>query len=510
MLHRSLALAAALAVTGCHKPIPEVTPPIPPASPAAAPEAAAPARLGVLIVVDQLPVRLLDAPKALYIDGLARLTGEQAFVAVARHPHATTFTGPGHSTISTGTAPARSGIVSNDWYVPGEPEGTDVYCCADASKVMTGTLADQVVAAGGQVASVSLKDRGATLMGGARAQLESWYDREALHFTPPLDDVDVDKWMHEPWTAVHPEAYPALVGADDDPNEGDPGYGTTFPHPAPDTAPKGFLATPFAGDALTDAAIAAIDRMALGTHETPDLLTVSYSETDYIGHTFTAESWEAVDGMVRLDKSIGRLLQHLDEVVGADNYFVALSSDHGSIVAEGAIRIPPDAVAKAGNQALKAAGLMGEVHFEDPGVWLPVPVRADEAARAKGARAVAAAIREIPGIGGAWAWQQDGVDGPYADAVRNSLYDDRSGDVYLLLAEHALFDYPGSEGKGTSHGTPYDNDARVPFLMLGAGVAPGKGAQDYDTRQIAPTVAAMLGVAAPKDSTLEPVGDARR
>jgi hypothetical protein len=501
--HPLVALSLALALAACPKPAPVDAAPVVPV-----PVEAAPARLAVIVVVDQLPVRLLEAPAALYTAGLQRLTGDQAFVGVARHPHATTFTGPGHATISTGAAPAVNGIVSNDWWVPGEPEGASVYC-GDPALLEAGTLADRVLDAGGQVASVSLKDRGATLMAGQRATLVSWYDRQALKFTAPLDDLDVAAWRTEPWTALHPEAYEALAGADADPNESDPGYGTTFPHPPPDTVPKAFLATPFAGDALTDAAIAAIDRLSLGADDTPDLLTVSYSQTDYIGHTFTAESWEAMDGMVRLDLALGRLMAHLDQAVGPDGYVIALSSDHGAIEAEGAVRVAPAAVEEAGNRALGEAGFEGSVHFEDPGVWLPVAVRSDPEARVKASEAVAAAVRAIPGIGGAWAWRQ-GVDGPHVDAVRNSLHEARSGDVYLLLGEGALFDYPGAEGKGTSHGTPYDVDARVPLLLAGARVAPGAAASDLDTRQIAPTIARMLGIEPPADAQLGPVEAAVR
>ena len=458
----------------------------------------------MLIVVDQLPVRLLDAATPLFEAGLARLVGDGAFRGVVRHPHATTFTCPGHATISTGAMPATSGIVSNNWYRPGEPEGTDVYC-ADMALLRADTLADRVVAAGGQVASVSLKDRGAILLGGRSPGLVSFYDRKNMRFTAPLDDLAIEAWMEAPWTALHPEAYAEVAGVDDNPLEGDAGYGTTFPHPAASTAPRGFLASPYAGEALTDAAIAAVDRLDLGSDAVPDLLTLSYSQTDYIGHVHTAESWEAVDGMVRLDRAIGRLLDHLDAAVGADGYAVALTSDHGAIPAEGATRIAPAAVPDAANAALREAGFEGSVYFEDPGLWLPVPIRSDPEARTRAARAVAAAVRQVPGIGGAWAWREDEIDHPNADAIRASLDDERSGDVYLILAEGGLFDYPGSEGTGTSHGTPFDYDARVPLLAAGAGIEAGRPGTDYDTRQIAPTLAALMAVDPPEDAELGPI-----
>lgn len=480
----------ALCLLGCPKPTP-VAPEVPPAAPPA---------LVLLVVVDQLPVRLLETPRARYTGGLARLTGPEASVSVARYAHAITYTCPGHATISTGAAPSVSGIVSNDWYLPGDPEGTAVYC-GDAKFLRVGTLADRVKQAGGSVASVSLKDRGAEMMGGSNADLKSWYDRSSGDFTGPLvGAVDVAGWMRE-WTPLFPDDYASWVGPDQNPLEDDPGIGTTFPHPAP-TA-KSFLFTPFAGSALVDAALVAAERLGLGSDGPADLLAVSFSQTDYIGHAFTAESWEAMDGMIRLDADLGRLIDALEARVGAGRLTVLLTSDHGAFAAGRVSRIGETAVFDAANQGLASAGFSGEVHFESPGIWLPPAVRNDPAARAKAAIAVAAAVRAVPGMGGAFAWRDEPLTGPHAEAVRLSLDDERSGDVYVLRGPDALYDYAGSAGRGTSHGTPFPEDTDVPFLAWGAGVKPGPGPQ-IDVRQVAPTAAVLLGVPAPEAATLAP------
>ncbi|MEQ1504636.1 MAG: alkaline phosphatase family protein, partial [Myxococcota bacterium] len=415
----------------------------------------APPRLVVLVVVDQLPIRLLDATKEWFTGGFSRLTGPTAWTGVGHYAHATTFTCPGHATLSTGAAPSVSGIVSNDWVADGKPQ-----YCGDAALLRVPTLADQVAAAGGSVGSISLKDRGAIMLGGSHANLVAWWDKKALRFTPPLDDLDPAPYLASPWTASHPEAYAARM-PDAGPTEADPGIGTTFPHPAVADQPGAFLFTPFAGSALTDAAIATVDRLDLGADDTADLLTVSYSQIDYIGHAFTSESWEALDGMVRLDADLARLFAHLDQKVGADRYTVFLSADHGSTPTGGA-RVPYPQVEEAAKAVLAARGVAGEVAWDSPSLWLPPEVRTDPAVRGPLAIAVAEAIRAIPGIGGAWAWKDQPVDGPYADAVNLSLDPDRSGDVYVLLAPGALYDDPGDPGKGTSHGTPYDDDTRVP------------------------------------------------
>lgn len=457
--------------------------------------------LVVLIVVDQLPVRLLETPKQYYTAGLARLTGPEAAVRTARFAHAITYTCPGHATISTGAAPSVSGIVSNDWRLPDDP-ATNVYC-ADAKFLRVGTLADRVVDAGGEVASVALKDRSAQMLGGTRAHLMSWYDSKAGAFSGPLaTDVDVAGWFR-PWDALHPEDYARWVGPDDSPLESDPGIGITFPHPPP-TA-KSFLYTPFAGEALVDAALVAVDRLSLGKDGPPDLLAMSFSQTDYIGHRFTAESWEAMDNQIRLDGMIGRLLEGIEARVGEGRITVLLTSDHGAFSAKGLRRFTEQDVRDAANGALAQAGFAGEVQFESPSIWLPVEVRRDPAARSRASAAVAAAVRAVPGVGDAFAWRDVAVEGPHADAIRLSLDEERSGDVYVMRAEDALYSYSDSPGQGTSHGTPFRDDTDVPFLAWGVGVNPGPG-EVVDVRQVAPTAARLLGVPPPDAATGSAVG----
>lgn len=483
---RSLLVLAAL-LSGCSKQT------APSSAEAAVPAARAekgPA-LAVLIVVDQLPVRLLETPRERYSAGLARLTGPDAAVFTGHYAHAITYTCPGHATISTGASPSVTGIVSNHWYRPpkGDAPGETVYC-AERGFLRVDTLADRVGAAGGKVASVALKDRAAIMLGGG-AELVSWYDRTAGVFTGPLGAVPIAPHLKE-WTALFPEDYERWVGPDAGPREADPRIGTTFPHPAP--GPGELLYTPHAGDALVDAALAATDALALGTHDEPDLLTLSFSQTDYIGHAFTSESWEAMDGMIRLDRSIGRLLEGLEQRVGEGRLTVFLTSDHGASKAEGLVRVPYNAVPEAADAALVALGIDRPSMFEAPSLWLP-PIEDPELA-AEAARAVAKAVAGIEGIEAAYPWRLDPVDGPHAQAIRFSLDPERSGDVYVLRGAGALFDYSGSEGLGTSHGTPFAFDTDVPILAWGVGVRAGaKG--DADVRQVAPTLAKLLGIEPP-------------
>ncbi|MCA9495259.1 MAG: hypothetical protein KC621_35265, partial [Myxococcales bacterium] len=176
---------------------------------------------------------------------------------------------------------------------------------------------------------------------------------------------------------------------------------------------------------------------------------------------------------------------------------VVLTSDHGSFVARDTVRIPQGAVEHAADEALAAHGVAGSAHFEAPSLWLPRDTPPEVAL------AAAAAIAQVPGIADAFAWRVKPPEGPHAEAVSLSLDDERSGDIYVLRDERALFDYPGSEGQGTSHGTPFAQDTEVPLLAWGAGVHPERGVT-YDVRQVAPTVAALLGLPSPEAATLAP------
>lgn len=473
-------------------------------TPATAEAAKTPERptMAVLIVVDQLSMRLLNAPKERYAHGLARLTGPEASVQIAHYSHAITYTCPGHATISTGAAPSVTGIVSNDWWIPSDEGGTEVYC-ADAALLRAEALADRVIDAGGKVASVALKDRSAIMLGGHRPTLVSWYDRKQGDLTHDLQGaVELAPFL-TPYEALYPDDYARWVGPDDGEREQDPGLGTTFPHLAPTAG--NFLYAPQSGDYLVDAALIAVERAGFGQDAIPDLLTLSFSQTDYIAHAYTTESWEAMDAMVKLDRSIGRLLEGLETRFGKGRIDVFLTSDHGSTVAEGVTRIPLDAVSREADAALAALGIPGAVKFESPSLWLPNAVRNDPEQRAKAARAVADAVAAIDGIEAAYPWRDEPVTGPHAEAVMLSLDPERSGDVYVLRGANALYDYLGGEGKGTSHGTPFSFDTDVPFLAFGPNVAARQGPM-VDVRQIAPTVAAALGVPAPADAD-QPVVD---
>ena len=493
-----LTLVALLVACGA-PPAPTGADPDPNAT-AAAPESTqasdAPAgTLGVYIVVDQLPMGLFRAAQPQFRGGLARLTGPDSYTGVARHAHAATYTCPGHATLSTGASPAVHGIVGNGWIADGKAQ-----YCGDIELLLADTLADRVVAQGGRVASLSHKDRGAIMMAGRSAAASVWWDKKKGGFrgTPWAERLDWRSTASQ-WVPRSPDAL-AAHAADAQAHEGHSLDRTTFPYP-PQDDPRKFLYTPSAGQAMVDLADLAVANLDLGGGARRDLLTISFSHTDYVGHNFGPDSWEAVDALVRLDEQLGELFTALDERLEG-RWFAVLSSDHGAPPAGNIRRLDEDAMIATAKAALQAAGHASQITYADPTFYLAE----DTADRQAAAVVLADAVGTIEGLS-AVAWKT-GAQAPAS--VSDAVHADRSGEVFVLPDEGWVFAHKKAPTTGTQHGTPHDYDAQVPLLAVGAGVNPGRAAAELDTRQIAPTVAALLGVPEPTDAQLEGVAEVIR
>lgn len=474
-------LALAWVLSACSGPRETLSPP-----PTGAAVNAGPA-LVVYIVVDQLPVRLLERLEPHFTGGLAALTQGSGYRATGEYRHAVTNTCPGHATLATGASPAVHGIVSNNWP---DPAGRDVYCGAIAL-LRADTVADRVASAGGSVVSLSLKDRGVVFLGGRSPRALVTYDKTRGVFEgASWATTDLTVVRARPWTPANPEAL-AQLGIDDDPREGGVDR-RTFPHDV--SAPGAFPYSAYVGDALVEAAIAGVEAEGLGKGNVTDLLTVSFSNTDYVGHVYGTESWEAADALLGVDRALGTLFAHLDRSVGAGRWSAVLTSDHGSAAID-ARRVSYDTVREAGRAVLQARGIGGDLVDGDPVVQLPDGMT--DTVRGALAAEVAHAMAAVDGVTGAWAWKK-GIpdDAPHADAIRASYYPGRSGDIFVLVDEATVF-----APTGTDHGTPWAHDRFVPVLALGAGVPAGRADEPVDMRRIAPTIAALAGVPPPAEAT---------
>ncbi len=545
--------------------------------PAAPPTAVAPAKprvkLAVLVMFDQLRGDYLEKWRPLFgPDGFRRLQTQGAWFARCDYPYATTTTGPGHASVLTGATPARHGIVNNNWY----ERGADTYCAGSEryalvpppprevdpktgkevkekaagtpDRLRSETLADAIRRAFGEPAKVfglSLKDRSAIFPVGRRPTGAFWFAGRFVTSNYYTDHIDrpfpdwvtafnashaADRWFDRDWTRFRPQLdYLALTGWDNAAGEGTGSkQGTTFPHPttgglkAPGKAYYEALAnSPFGNELLLEFAKRCVVEEKLGADDVPDLLTVSFSSNDLIGHTWGPDSQEVLDVTLRSDAIVAELLRFLDATVGRDNYAVALTADHGVCPlpessagkARGAKRVDLTAL-QAGMEKHLAAAFGGPAPADAkekkasgwveaasaPWVYLnPRLVAASGKSRDDVARSLADYLAAHPDV--ARAFTRADLADP-ADAltrqVNRSYFAERCGDVYLLLRP---FDLPGkSPATGTTHGTPYGYDTWVPLLAYGPGVPGGRRDEPVTPQAAAAILARFVGVPPPADA----------
>ncbi len=508
----------------------------PQAAPAPAP------KLAVIIVVDQMRADYVDTFQADWAGGLKRLVKEGAWFRQAAYPYLTTVTCAGHATIGTGAYPHRHGVMQNAWWNRGT--ATNVTCTADASvknigytKTETGgdsaaaqrtpTFADEMRAQkASHVATVSLKDRSAIMLAGHGGDsvvwlnnaLDGWETSSAFASAPVpaikayLDANPIDADYGKTWTRMLPEG--RYLHPDDGLEESPPkGWTSTFPHPLtsasghPDAEYRALWErSPFGDAYLGRFAAAVVDGLQLGTHDTTDVLAVSFSSPDLVGHAFGPRSQEIQDMYANLDRTIGTLLDHLDAAVGKGKYVVALSADHGvSPIAEQLAhegrdggRLDPRAIGEAAEKA--AAAVLGDGKYvarENGNDLYFLPGVYERLSAKPGALdAVVAAVAAQRGIQRVFKAEEvanaDTATEPLQRAAALSYVAGRSGD--LLLAPKAGWEFIAT---GATHGTANAEDQRVPILLMGPGIRHGEYRQPASPADIVPTLAALSGILVP-------------
>jgi hypothetical protein len=454
----------------------------------------------VLLVLDQWPAWAFAVKRPHLTRGFARLLREGAW-HTGRYPSAATLTAPGHALLGTGRAPAASGIVANEWYRRSvdrvlrsveDPDGG-----TSARALRAPGLGDALAAAhpAALAVSISLKDRAAILPLG-RAGTPIWYDRTTRSWrstAAPAWLAEVDRRapiaprIAQVWRASDPARLAAASGGPDDaPGEvGEHGLGTTFPHdPArtPDPA-EALTATPAGNEAVLDAGLAAITAAGLGADVTPDLLVLSLSAHDLIGHGWGQESWEMWDMTLRLDAALDHFLAELDTRVGRGRWALAATSDHGAcpLPERGSGgRLWLDTIRDAANRAAATALGPGEwiAFARYPALYLNAAARARSARdQARAVTKIVYALRAIPGL--ARVERTADVAGSCearggADrALCLALDPAESGEVVYLPAAGWVLERR-DERVATSHGSLHDYDRDVPLVLLAPGRDPAR------------------------------------
>lgn len=546
MYRRAAILSIAALVCACARPATE--PPLPPVKP----RGDGPS-LVLLLVVDQMRGDYLPRFRPLFDGGLAWLLDHGASFSDARHDHAVTETAPGHATIATGMHPSRSGIAANAWFETATM--TEVYsggsgAGAGPANLREPALGDWLKAANrrSRVFSASGKDRSAIMMGGQNADGVYWYDRRNGDFRsapyyrkalrPWLIDFNnerrLDRFFGQSWLPLDGAPEAGTYGVE----PADTGwFQLGFPHalgsygPAPDA---GFYAvvgdSPYLDWYLAELGKQIIEAEQLGMDGDIDLLALSFSALDYVGHDYGPDSPEALDALRRLDRTLMDLLTFIDERVGLDHVAIALSSDHGVVPLPemsrwrgiDARRLDADdyRCVQQSRQLLRER-LGDEEWFVDGMVnGSDFYVNPDALGRTGVAKAtveseMAALLQRCDAIARVWTGTEIlAMENPPPGSVEALLVHgyvpDRSPHLVLQLVPYAL----SWQGMGTSHGSVYEYDTHVPIVVAGAGVQPGTYDGDAFTIDIAPTLADMVGLTPPPDrdgrSLLLHLGDRHR
>jgi arylsulfatase A-like enzyme len=445
--------------------------------------------LGVVLVVDQMRADYLERD-ASFSGGFKRLAREGAVFTSAFHLHLPTETGPGHAAISTGRAPATHGIVANDWY--DRVAGAATYCVADEpygigpGHLSGPTLADALKAAdpAARVFSVSGKDRAAVLLGGRRPDLAIWLDKPKGVFT-------TSAYYPKP---VWLDAFNAELAA------------SGLLPLKNGKVPAAVLASPAVDEATARLVAELMAREHVGKGASTDLLLVSFSATDLVGHRYGIEAPEMSAQLRALDAILGRMLT-LWEKASDGRLVLALTADHGAIPAPedpsgrrlGVKRVDWDELEAAMESSLQkrwpAAGEKWILLNSLPHLYLN---RALAARRGLewGAflRGTAEAVSGIDGIDRALVTREvpemDPKD-PLAAILKRSVREDRAGDILVILRKnYLLHDAPA----GTSHGTPWDYDAHVPLVFWGDGVKAARSDAPASPLDLAPTLGRLLSI----------------
>ncbi|MCM4151878.1 alkaline phosphatase family protein [Arenibacter sp. N53] len=513
-------------------------------------------KLVVGIVVDQMRYDYLTRFWDQYGEGGFKRMVNDGFNCKNNHfNYAPTVTGAGHASVYTGATPSVHGIIANDWYDKYADES--VYCAGDTNyssvgtssdagkmsphRMQTTTITDQVrlhTQMRGKVIAVAIKDRGAVLPGGHTANAAYWFDGgdAGNWITSSYYMNDLPIWVSEfnsqksvdqykkSWATLKDINTYKESGSDNNDYEGlFEGQSTpTFPHDLVglwDTNGKYSIlkSTPYGNSLTADFALEAVEKEMLGADSFTDFLAISFSSTDYVGHKWGVNSKEVEDTYLRLDLDLKRIFDTLDKKVGAGEYTVFLTADHAAINVPAYLRDQklPAAALESDNFNKRLSDYMKYTfgttdilkNTSNNQLFLDYKVvKGLDLEMAEVEEAIAREIIQYDGVYKVFTanqmWLNQYSSGiPYI--VQNGYNQKRSGEVLFV------FD-PGSGkygGTGSTHGSPWNYDTHSPLLFYGKGIKKGSTVSRTEIPDIAPTIAALLGMNAPSGTTGEPIGE---
>jgi hypothetical protein len=532
-------------------------------------------RLVILVVFDQMRGDYVKKWRPLFSqEGFIRMQTEGAWFDNCHYPYGVTTTGPGHASLLTGTCPDTHGIINNSWYEA--KSGATVNCATSArytrvpplmiktdpakddaetkeskksignpDRVLAPTVGDALRLAYGdksKIVGLSFKDRSALFPVGKNPNGAYWVDstdgmvitstyyRDAV--APWVKDFNekrvINRWFDKEWNRLLPDVdYVAYSGPDEVETEGKGSkQGGVFPHPMNGGKTEitksyydALYNSPFGNEFLFELTKSAVEGENLGQDDIPDLLTVSFSCTDSVGHCWGPDSQEVLDVNLRADRLMADFMKYFDEKVGKGKYLICLSADHG-------ICSLPEVSASKG---LDAKRLSNKKYHAEAEKFLQTKFGGNEVVDSKTklkwieqtslpwfylnrklieskgldvkvvAKSLAGFLNRVEGVQRVFTREdlerdQDPYDF-FGQRMQRSYFPERSGDLAIMLKPYWL---PGEEkATGTTHGSPHPYDTHVPLLVFGTGVNPGTRHEPVTPQAIASIFSQALGIKPP-------------
>ena len=484
--------------------------------------------------------------------GFKKLITQGYFFRNAHYNYVPTYTGPGHASIYTGTSPATHGIISNDWYV--KETNQMIYCTDDKTvkpvgteskagfmspkNLLVTTIGDELKLSTGQkskVFAISLKDRSSILPGGHTANGAFWFDGTigkfitSTHYMNALPAWLTDfnnlglakQYLSKGWNTLYPITDYTESIADNNNYEKAPNKKDTavFPYEYSKQLAKNdyeiLKATPFGNTITKDLALACLKAENLGKGNQTDMLCISFSSTDYVGHSYGPRSVEIEDVYLRLDKDLEELINTLNETVGKDNYVLFLTADHGACDVPSHLKdlkIPGGYINEA--ELSKTLKTYSQSMFGDSLISCMVnqqlflnesKIAALKLNRELIEHTLANYLLGIKGVAEAYPSDvlkyENFTDGTFKYLIQKGYNHVRSGNVAFSY-NPAWMEYMS---KGTTHGASYSYDTHVPVIFYGMGISKGSSVKKVNVVDIAPTISTLLHMSFPNGTTGKPL-----
>ena len=467
-----------------------------------------------MLSIDQMRGDYYDRFRPELTRGLGRLIERGAFFTDAHHDHAITETAPGHATLLSGRFPRNTGIVRNsagvvslDWPLHGSPDSG-----AAPFRFRGTTLADWMQAAdrATRVLSVSAKDRSAILMVGREKHPVFWYANNGTFTNSTWYGPALPEWVEafnrrrlaHAWAGTQWDVLPGGVYSESDsvPQE-HRGVDYTFPHrfsADPDAAARQLRRTPMMDELTLALAWAGVRELDLGGGNRTDLLAISLSATDYVGHDYGPASREQHDNLRRLDRVLGGFLDSLFALRDSTRIVFAISADHGvTPIPElsGSRKVDQrPAVRAARNLVRQRGGDPAAVVFDEGAIFVNPARLGPDTATGPIADAFLDAARGIAGIVRAERFSAVSAARNPDEVTRRWQQMFSGADAPVAVLTIAPGNGWASSTSTANHGSPHRADSHVPLVLVGAPFTPGRIARFVRTVDLAPTLAAALGI----------------